>query len=69
LITTIELSGSISALGFAPGNAAAGRVGASAKEQAANPINKSRFMFPPELALIARRKNQFEFSWFQVSEI
>jgi hypothetical protein len=47
LISTIELSGSITALGFVAGKAAAGRVGASAKAQAANPINKSRFMFPP----------------------
>jgi hypothetical protein len=33
---------SVSTLGFAPGIADADRVGASAKAQAANPINKSR---------------------------
>jgi hypothetical protein len=46
-MSTIELSVSMSALGFAPGMAVAGTVGASAKAQATNPINKSRFMFPP----------------------
>jgi hypothetical protein len=38
---------SISALGFALGIAEADKAGASAKAHAANPINKSRFMFPP----------------------
>jgi hypothetical protein len=46
-MSTIELSVSINALGFALGIAEADTVGASAKTQAANPINKSRFMFPP----------------------
>jgi hypothetical protein len=42
----------VSAFGFAPGIADADRVGASTKAQAANPINKSRFMvFPPWIAL------------------
>jgi hypothetical protein len=40
----IESSAPISALGFALGIADADRIGASAKVQAANPINKSRFM-------------------------
>jgi hypothetical protein len=44
---------SVSALGLAPGIADAERVGASAKAQAANPVNKSRFMvvFSPWIAL------------------
>jgi hypothetical protein len=40
----VELSGLISALGLAPGNADADRIEASAKVQAVHPINKSRFM-------------------------
>jgi hypothetical protein len=43
----IELSASVSVLGFAAGIADADRIGTRAKVQAANPINKSRFMFPP----------------------
>jgi hypothetical protein len=43
----IELSVSVSALGFATGMADADRIGASAKVQAAKPINKNRFMLPP----------------------
>jgi hypothetical protein len=55
----IELSASVSVLGFATGIAETDRVGASAKAQAANPISKSRFMFPPWIAVIAvRRKVQ-----------
>jgi hypothetical protein len=44
----IELSVSAGALRFAAGIADADRIGASARVQAANPINKSRFMFPPQ---------------------
>jgi hypothetical protein len=40
----IEVSVPISAFGFALGIADADRIEASAKMQAANPINKSRFM-------------------------
>jgi hypothetical protein len=40
----IELSVPVSAFGFTPGIADADKIGASAKVQAANPINKSRFM-------------------------
>jgi hypothetical protein len=44
---------------LATGIAETDRVGASAKAQAANPISKSRFMFPPWIAVIAvRRKVQ-----------
>jgi len=40
------------AFGFATGIAGADRIGASAKVQAANPINKSRYkMFAPLIAL------------------
>jgi hypothetical protein len=38
------LSAPMSAFGLAPGIADAGMIGASAKVQAANPVNKSRFM-------------------------
>jgi hypothetical protein len=40
----IELSVSVRVLRFAAGIADADRIGASAKVQAANPINKIRFM-------------------------
>jgi hypothetical protein len=40
----IELSVPISAFGFTPGIADTDRIGAIAKVQAANPVNKSRFM-------------------------
>jgi hypothetical protein len=44
----IELSVSAAAVRFAAGIADADRIGASAKVPAAKPINKSRFMFPPQ---------------------
>jgi hypothetical protein len=40
----VELLSPVSAFGWAIGIADADRIGASAKVQAANPINKSRFM-------------------------
>ncbi len=48
------LSEAPSAFGVAAGIADAERVGANAKAQAANPINKRRFMFPP--SGLSRRK-------------
>jgi hypothetical protein len=42
---------------LATGIADAGNVGASAKAQAANPINKIRFMFPPLNRVIAQWGN------------